>query len=64
MSSQTAPPVPCAANQGTQITVTDLFYNVQTRRKALRSPAEEFNRVADVVSKYAIHNAGEIKFFR
>ena len=36
----------------------DLFYNVTTRRKVLRSGAEEFSRVADVVTKYAVHNAG------
>ena len=44
--------------QGTQITVEDLFYNVTTRRKVLKSGADEFSRVADVVTKYAVHNAG------
>ena len=53
-----AEPKPCAGNKGTQITVEDLFYNVPTRRKALRSPGEEHAKVVDVVSKYAIHNAG------
>ena len=36
----------------------DLFYNVPTRLAALRSSAEVFNKIADVVTKYAIHNAG------
>uniref|UniRef100_A0A8D3CBE2 MutL homolog 1, colon cancer, nonpolyposis type 2 (E. coli) n=1 Tax=Scophthalmus maximus TaxID=52904 RepID=A0A8D3CBE2_SCOMX len=38
---------PCAGNQGTQILVEDLFYNVSTRRKDCRS------------DQYAIHNSGK-----
>ena len=41
---------------GTQITVEDLFYNVSVRRKALRNTSEEHAKIADVISKYAIHN--------
>ncbi|KAL3831500.1 hypothetical protein ACJMK2_023241 [Sinanodonta woodiana] len=51
------PVKPCAGNVGTQITVEDLFYNIATRRKALKSPAEEHARVAEVVSRYAVHNS-------
>ncbi|KAK7072700.1 DNA mismatch repair protein [Halocaridina rubra] len=56
-SKLTGTPKPCAGNQGTQITVEDLFYNVATRRKALKSPTEEHSKIAEVVGRYAIHNA-------
>ncbi|XP_067627207.1 DNA mismatch repair protein Mlh1 [Eurosta solidaginis] len=50
-------PKACAGNQGTIITVEDLFYNMQQRRQCLKSPAEEMQKIYDVVSKYAIHNS-------
>uniref|UniRef100_A0A672V3U4 DNA mismatch repair protein MLH1 n=1 Tax=Strigops habroptila TaxID=2489341 RepID=A0A672V3U4_STRHB len=53
-----APPKPCAGNQGTQITVEDLFYNVITRRKALKNPNEEYAKILEVCGRYAIHNSG------
>ncbi|XP_033203372.1 DNA mismatch repair ATPase Mlh1 isoform X1 [Bombus vancouverensis nearcticus] len=51
-----APPKLCAGNQGTTILIENLFYNVSTRRKAFSNPNEEFNKISDVVTKYAIHN--------
>lgn len=46
---------PCAANIGTSIHVEDLFFNMQHRRKALNNFNEEYQRIQDVITKYAIH---------
>ncbi|XP_011184409.2 DNA mismatch repair protein Mlh1 [Zeugodacus cucurbitae] len=51
------PPKACAGNQGTIITVEDLFYNMPQRRQCLKSPTEEMQKICDVVSKYAVHNS-------
>jgi len=53
-----AEPRPAAGNDGTFIQVDDLFYNVPSRRKAIRSGSDEYNKIVDVIAKYAIHNAG------
>jgi DNA mismatch repair ATPase MutL len=37
--------------------VEDLFYNAPARRKALKNPNEEFNKIHDLIVRYAIHNA-------
>ncbi|KAI1002327.1 putative MutL 1 [Podosphaera aphanis] len=55
---QSADPKPVAGRQGTQITVEDLFYNVPTRRRAFRSASEEYNKIMNVVGRYAVHCNG------
>lgn len=55
---QSADPKPCAGNNGTQITAEDLFFNTPIRIKALQSAAEEYRHILDVVTRYAVHNAG------
>ncbi|KAM3508602.1 hypothetical protein MY10362_001061 [Beauveria mimosiformis] len=55
---QPAEPKGVAGRPGTQIAVEDLFFSIPTRRKAFRSYADEFNKIIDMVGRYAIHSAG------
>ncbi|KAL9597298.1 MAG: hypothetical protein Q9219_005222 [cf. Caloplaca sp. 3 TL-2023] len=45
-------------DNGHGINVEDLFYNVPSRRKAFRSPSEEYAKVLDMVGRYAVHCTG------
>ncbi|KAJ1643335.1 DNA mismatch repair protein [Coemansia asiatica] len=50
-------PEPCAGNNGTIIAAEDLFYNIPSRKNALKNTRDEYNRIYEVASRYAIHNA-------
>ena len=64
-NAQTNPnssPKPSAGREGTVITVQDLFYNIPSRRRALesggrRSERDEYDRILNVVQRYAVHEA-------
>ncbi|KAM3161835.1 DNA mismatch repair protein [Lachancea thermotolerans] len=49
-------PKPIAGRDGTIILVEDLFYNVQSRLRSLRSPGDEFAKILDCVGRYAINS--------
>ncbi|KAK7206523.1 putative DNA mismatch repair protein Mlh1 [Myxozyma melibiosi] len=53
-----AEPKATAGKKGTQILVEDLFFNVPSRLRAFRSPSDEYNRIVDVVGRYAVHTEG------
>eukprot|EP01117_Protostelium_nocturnum_P019953 TRINITY_DN877_c0_g2_i1.p1 TRINITY_DN877_c0_g2~~TRINITY_DN877_c0_g2_i1.p1 ORF type:complete len:1104 (+),score=379.04 TRINITY_DN877_c0_g2_i1:496-3312(+) len=38
------------------ISIEDLFYNVPSRRKTIKNTAEEYNKIVEVIKRYAIDN--------
>lgn len=55
---QPSAPKAVAGRNGTQISVEDLFFNVPLRRRTFRSPSDEYNKIIDMVGRYAIHCEG------
>ncbi|KAK6257972.1 hypothetical protein QUC31_001431 [Theobroma cacao] len=49
-------PKACAAVKGTQIMVENLFYNMIARRKTLQNSADDYTKIVDLLSRFAIHH--------
>ncbi|XP_052727260.1 DNA mismatch repair protein MLH1 isoform X3 [Vigna angularis] len=49
-------PKPCAAVKGTQIMVENLFYNMAARKKTLQNTSDDYSKIVDLVSRFAIHH--------
>ncbi|KAI4331770.1 hypothetical protein L6164_016727 [Bauhinia variegata] len=49
-------PKACAAVKGTQIMVENLFYNMAARRKTLQNSSDDYSKIVDVLSRFAIHH--------
>ncbi|KRY70259.1 DNA mismatch repair protein Mlh1 [Trichinella pseudospiralis] len=49
------PPKALASNQGTVISVENLFYNNPVRQRLMKNSVDEWNRIVDLVAKFAIH---------
>lgn len=47
-----------AANNGTVVTVSDLFYNTPARRKYLKTTRTELARITDLVTRWALIHPG------
>lgn len=47
-------PRACAGVKGTVIAVEDLFYNVPSRRQALKNPHDEYAKIVEVVNRYSL----------
>ncbi|KAK9095901.1 hypothetical protein Sjap_021398 [Stephania japonica] len=49
-------PKPCAAVKGTQIMVENLFYNMMARKKTLQNSSDDYTKIVDVISRFAVHH--------
>ncbi|XP_078180194.1 MUTL-homolog 1 isoform X1 [Carex rostrata] len=49
-------PKPCAAVKGTQIMVENLFYNMAARRKTLQNSNDDYPKIVDLISRFAVHH--------
>ncbi|GMH31332.1 hypothetical protein Nepgr_033175 [Nepenthes gracilis] len=48
-------PKACAAVKGTQIMIENLFYNMTARRKTLQNSADDYSKIVDLLSRFAVH---------
>ncbi|XP_059630979.1 DNA mismatch repair protein MLH1-like [Cornus florida] len=49
-------PKACAAVKGTQIMIENLFYNMTARRKIFQNSADDYPKIVDILSRFAIHH--------
>ncbi|XP_010272554.1 PREDICTED: DNA mismatch repair protein MLH1 isoform X2 [Nelumbo nucifera] len=49
-------PKACAAVKGTQIMIENLFFNMSARRKTLQNSADDYSKIVDLISRFAIHH--------
>ncbi|KAL2893494.1 DNA mismatch repair protein MLH1 [Bienertia sinuspersici] len=52
-------PKPCAAVKGTQIMIENLFYNMTARRKTLQNSGDDYAKILDLLSRFAIHHIND-----
>uniref|UniRef100_A0A7N0TB33 DNA mismatch repair protein S5 domain-containing protein n=1 Tax=Kalanchoe fedtschenkoi TaxID=63787 RepID=A0A7N0TB33_KALFE len=46
----------CAAVKGTQVVVENLFYNMSARRKTLEKSGDDYAKIVDLMSRFAVHH--------